>query len=151
MSDGVRIPSASARGGGALSCARGRQRAGLQLPLPGLPASADRRQPRHQGHPYFRHAADSDCVEGFLKGVLLKAREIVQEAQRLLVPAFEETVRDYAYSKVYTRQVKLLAVEAARMEVESTIQISRSIRPSSRRSRCKCRRTCSTCHRHAIA
>ena len=101
--------------------------------------------------PYFRHAADSDCVEGFLKGVLLKAREIVQEAQRLLVPAFEETVRDYAYSKVYTRQVKLLAVEAARMEVESTIQISRSIRPSSRRSRCKCRRTCSTCHRHAIA
>ena len=90
-------------------------------------------------------------MEGFLKGVLLKAREIVQEAQRLLVPAFEETVRDYAYSKVYTRQVKLLAVEAARMEVESTIQISRSIRPSSRRSRCKCRRTCSTCHRHAIA
>ncbi|MNZ70438.1 hypothetical protein D3C78_887750 [compost metagenome] len=69
--------------------------------------------------PYFRHAADSDCVEGFLKGVLLKAREIVLEAQRLLLPAFEETVRDYAYSKVYTRQVKLPAAEVVTERIEA--------------------------------
>lgn len=69
--------------------------------------------------PYFRHAADSDCVEGFLKGVLLKAREIVLDAQRLLLPAFEETVRDYAYSKVYTRQVQLPAAEVAAEWVEA--------------------------------
>lgn len=69
--------------------------------------------------PYFRHAADSDCVEGFLKGVLLKAREIVLEAQRLLLPAFEETVRDYAYSKVYTREVKLPATEVVAERIEA--------------------------------
>lgn len=69
--------------------------------------------------PYFRHAADSDCVEGFLKGVLLKAREIVLEAQLLLLPAFEETVRDYAYSKVYTRQVKLPAAEVVTERIEA--------------------------------
>lgn len=72
--------------------------------------------------PYFRHAADSDCVEGFLKGVLLKAREIVRDAQRLLVPAFDETVRDYAYSKVYTRQVKLPATEVSAERIEAPFE-----------------------------
>ncbi|MNZ10236.1 hypothetical protein D3C78_270750 [compost metagenome] len=57
--------------------------------------------------PYFRHAADSDCVEGFLNGVLLKAREIALQAQRLMLPAFEGTVRDYVYYNVYTRQVQV--------------------------------------------
>lgn len=69
--------------------------------------------------PYFRHAADSDCVEGFLKGVLLKAREIVLEARRLLLPAFEETVRDYAYSKIYARQVKLPGAEVVAERIEA--------------------------------
>lgn len=69
--------------------------------------------------PYFRHAADSDCVEGYLRGVLLKAREIVLEAQRLLLPAFEEVIKDYAYSKVYTRQVKLPAAEVVAERIEA--------------------------------
>lgn len=71
--------------------------------------------------PYFRHAADSDCVEGFLKGVLMKARDIVMQAKRLMLPEFDETVRDYAYSKVYTKQVQFPAVEVLAEEVKAPV------------------------------
>ncbi|TBW33675.1 hypothetical protein E0E54_16225 [Azotobacter chroococcum] len=69
--------------------------------------------------PYFRHAVDSDCVEGFLKGVLMKAEDVVMQAKRLILPEFDETVRDYAYSKVYAKQVKLPAAEVLAEEVKT--------------------------------
>ena len=71
--------------------------------------------------PHFRHATDSDCMEGFFKSVLLAAKDTVLQAGHLTLPGFEETVKDYAFSKIYQKQVSIPYYEVQAEKVDTDI------------------------------
>lgn len=57
--------------------------------------------------PYFRHAADSDCVRGYVKGVLLAARQALEGVRCFELPTHCETVTARYHGVPFKEEVSI--------------------------------------------